>query len=286
MENPPARLTEKTDLIFDIGMHRGKDTDFYLKKGFRVVAVEANPTHVRQAQQRFSKQIECSHLVVVPAAISTAPGRIAFYINLDKDDWGTISPDFALRNEQLGTRSQKVEVDAVTLQSIMQKHGVPYYMKIDIEGADTLCLEGLHHFDQRPRFVSIEIDLISFADGFASIVHLWNLGYRDFKLVNQANNKRVTCPNPPREGIFVPARFDAHTSGPFGEESPGEWLDIEALLARYQKIMHEQRLFGASGKYYHTPLRHLSKWTRRLVGWEPVGWYDLHARFTETSEAE
>lgn len=279
MENRQVQLCENTDLVFDIGMHQGKDTDFYLKKGFRVVAVEANPEHVSRAQQKFSEQIKHGTLTIVPAAISPAVGRIAFYINLDKDDWGTISEDFASRNEQLGTRSKKVEVDAVTLESIIQEHGVPYYMKIDIEGADTLCLEGLDHFRQRPRFVSIEIDLMSFSDGFDSIVHLWNLGYRDFKLVNQANNKRAVCPNPPREGNYVPARFDAHTSGPFGEESPGEWLDIEKLLARYHMIMREQRLFGASGKYYHTPLRHLSKWTRRLVGWEPVGWYDLHARY-------
>jgi FkbM family methyltransferase len=281
MENRPTRLSEETDLIYDIGMHRGNDTDFYLKKGFRVVAVEANPAHINRASTQFADSISQNKLVLVPAAISPAPGRIAFYINLDKDDWGTISPDFASRNDQLGTRSEKVEVDAVTIESILQQHGVPYYMKIDIEGADTLCLDGLYHFDQRPRFVSIEIDLISFADGFDSIVHLWNLGYRDFKLVNQANNKRVVCPNPPREGAYVPARFNAHTSGPFGEESPGEWLDIESLMSRYHKVMQEQRLFGASGKYYHTPLRHLSKWTRRLIGSEPVGWYDLHARFTE-----
>ena len=30
-------------LIFDIGMNNGNDTDFYLAKGFHVVAVEANP---------------------------------------------------------------------------------------------------------------------------------------------------------------------------------------------------------------------------------------------------
>ena len=30
-------------IIFDIGMHCGEDTDFYLKKGFTVVGVEANP---------------------------------------------------------------------------------------------------------------------------------------------------------------------------------------------------------------------------------------------------
>lgn len=30
-------------LIYDIGAHLGEDTDFYLKKGFKVVAIEANP---------------------------------------------------------------------------------------------------------------------------------------------------------------------------------------------------------------------------------------------------
>ena len=34
---------KQDDLIFDVGLHRGEDTEFYLKKGFRVVAFEANP---------------------------------------------------------------------------------------------------------------------------------------------------------------------------------------------------------------------------------------------------
>ncbi len=63
-------------------------------------------------------------------------------------------------------------------------------MKINIEGADAYCLEGLYHIGQRSRFVSIEINLLSFAEGFESFVHLWNLSYRDFELVNQAFYKR------------------------------------------------------------------------------------------------
>ena len=35
------------DLIYDVGMHNGADTAFYLAKGFRVVAVEANPELVQ-----------------------------------------------------------------------------------------------------------------------------------------------------------------------------------------------------------------------------------------------
>jgi len=283
MTDQQARLTEHSDLIYDIGMHLGKDTEFYLQKGFRVVAVEASPDHISRANQQFQQPVADGRLTLVPSAIAPKPGRIQFFRNLDKDDWGTISEEFAARNDRLGTRSESVEVDAITLSSLLTQHGVPYYMKIDIEGADTLCLEALHNFQERPRFVSIEIDLISFADGFDSIVHLWALGYRDFKLVNQSLNKTAICPNPPLEGRYVPASFDAHTSGPFGEESPGTWLDIDLLLQRYQKIMRQQERFGASGKYYYTPLRHLSKWSRRLLGMEPVGWYDLHARFSETA---
>ena len=32
-----------TDLVFDIGMNNGDDTAYYLHRGFRVVAVEADP---------------------------------------------------------------------------------------------------------------------------------------------------------------------------------------------------------------------------------------------------
>ena len=31
------------DLIFDVGCNNGDDTDFYLRKGFRVVAIDADP---------------------------------------------------------------------------------------------------------------------------------------------------------------------------------------------------------------------------------------------------
>src|SRR5690348_14857053 len=44
----------KTDgLIYDVGLCDGDDTAFYLAKGFRVVAVEANPALVAAAKQRF-----------------------------------------------------------------------------------------------------------------------------------------------------------------------------------------------------------------------------------------
>ena len=44
---------KKQNLIFDVGLHKGEDTDFYLKKGFSVVAFEADPDLVAACQERF-----------------------------------------------------------------------------------------------------------------------------------------------------------------------------------------------------------------------------------------
>ena len=51
-------MNESKKLIYDVGMHKGEDSDFYLKKGFRVVGFEADPDLAELCRQRFSKQIK------------------------------------------------------------------------------------------------------------------------------------------------------------------------------------------------------------------------------------
>jgi FkbM family methyltransferase len=68
-------------LIFDVGMHTGQDTDFYLKKGFDVVAVEANPALVEGARERFRDAIACGRLVIHEVAIADREGETDFYVN-------------------------------------------------------------------------------------------------------------------------------------------------------------------------------------------------------------
>jgi 16S rRNA A1518/A1519 N6-dimethyltransferase RsmA/KsgA/DIM1 with predicted DNA glycosylase/AP lyase activity len=41
------------DLIYDVGMNNGDDTAYYLRRGFRVVAIEADTRLVRCAAERF-----------------------------------------------------------------------------------------------------------------------------------------------------------------------------------------------------------------------------------------
>ncbi len=60
---------KKKNLIYDVGLHKGEDTDFYLKKGFDVVAFEANPDLVKHCKERFINEIQTGQLVIVEGAI-------------------------------------------------------------------------------------------------------------------------------------------------------------------------------------------------------------------------
>jgi FkbM family methyltransferase len=146
------------DLIMDVGMHVGNDTAFYLSKGFRVVAIEADPTLVCRARHAFTEPLSQGRLTIIEGAIAEKTGTTTFYANRYKDDWGSTDQAFARRNELLGAPGTQIKVAAVTFDQILNAYGTPYYLKIDIEGKDHLCLEALRHCGRRPRYISIEMD--------------------------------------------------------------------------------------------------------------------------------
>lgn len=82
-----------SNLIFDIGLHHGQDTDFYLKKGFRVVAFEADPGNAEFCRNRFARELADGRLTIVEGAITenSAGGEVKFYRNPDHSLWGSTS---------------------------------------------------------------------------------------------------------------------------------------------------------------------------------------------------
>lgn len=262
-------------MIMDVGMHLGEDTQFYLDKGFRVVAIEAHPQFLAENRIKFRDYIEKGLLEIVPLAIAEKDGEVPFYLFPEKSDWGTLDSGYAQRNIARGTAHKIVEVPSVTFESILQRYGIPYYLKIDIEGADILCIKALHHFAERPKYVSFEAELISFESTFEALSHLYVLGYRRFKIVNQRINPARRCPDPPREGKYVNAGFTNTMSGPFGEEAAGDWESIEETLERYRRILRAQRLFCPEGRYPR--LQPTFDRVSQFFGGEPLGWYDFHA---------
>jgi len=262
------------DLIYDVGMHRGQDTEFYLKKGFRVVAVEANQELCDEVAARLADEVESGRLMIVNKAIAETAGKVTFYRNEKLSSWGTVDPAWARRNAaNHNAPSTEVTVEATTMDAILREHGVPYYAKIDIEGLDLVALRGLGSAPDRPRYVSIESDKVSLAGLHEEFSLLQGLGYDRFKIVPQHLIHKQRLPRPAREGRDVSHTFLGGASGAFGEDVPGKWMTVDEALEAYRRIFIRYGLLGSDALIRSRVIR---KGLRMLFG--EVGWYDTHAK--------
>jgi FkbM family methyltransferase len=218
----------ESDLIYDVGMCDGADTAFYLAKGFRVVAVEANPALVERNRARFSREIEDGRLIILNTAIGPAAGRAAFDVHTSNEHWSSIVTS---RRPQMAGQYKTIDVECATLDAVVKQYGVPYYLKIDIEEADLCAIQSLDGLLERPIYISAEAHSSTIVDS------LHRQGYRFFKLVDQATKNQLRMwPWGWREGRYVWLNFTDSHSGPFGEESPGQWLDRDQVLAEFFRL--------------------------------------------------
>ncbi len=262
------------NLIYDVGFHIGEDTEYYLKKGFRVVAIEANPELCRLGSEAFSGPIASGQLTLVNLAIAEKSGPITFFRNKQKSIWGTLNADWADRNRRRGAESEPITVGAVTMRDLFERYGVPYYIKIDIEGSDLVALRGLGAAATRPKFVSIESEKDSFRALRREFDILLGLGYDEFKIVPQRHiGTRQTPPKPAREGAYAAHTFRPGSSGLFGEEAPGRWMNVDASIRAYKRIFLRYVLTGDDPLLNSSLLIN----TLKILGMRGE-WYDTHAR--------
>lgn len=282
------------DLIYDVGMHKGEDTDFYLKKGFRVVGFEADPDLANYCRERFKNYIATGQLTIIEGAIidldiegNKEKKTITFYKNEGMSVLGTINLNWAERNEFLGSPSSgTVEVRVLDFVDEVQKYGIPHYMKIDIEGSDMVCVNALKRFSKRPNYISIESDKTSLAKIIKEINTLYDLGYDRFAAVEQTDIPFAqTPPYPAIEGTYTPEyRFELGCTGLFGSELHG-WKSKQGIVLKYYIIGLSYYLLGDRGimeawsfkgawVFRAIVRRTLRLFTRATV----PGWYDTHAR--------
>ena len=275
----PARARPQLapDVIFDVGMHRGEDTEYYLRKGFRVVAFEAQPDLVEAARRQFATALRGGRLELVSGAITPSGlGSVTFYVHSRLSGWGTTERSRAIRNEVMG-KSAEVTVPAVDFAACLREHGVPHYLKIDIEAADMLCVEALFEVEpeQRPCYVSIEAESESWSGVVRQFDTLEQLGYTRFAIVQQATIGGRVGPITMRAGSTIPYCFKHHSSGPFGEDLAGPWLDKPEAMRRYRRILLKLMAAHAFDQLPKgTEIRYVAA---ALVGRPLPGWFDIHA---------
>lgn len=261
-------------LIMDVGVHHGEDTEFYLKKGFSVVGIEADPLLYESTQRSLRRYIEEGRLTLLNVAVAAEDGDVTFHRNLNKSDWGTTSAAWAARNERLGGRSVAITVPGLRFEKILERYGIPYYLKIDIEGADLLCVHALKKFTARPKYLSLESTKTSWDGLVQEFELLQDLNYVRFKVIDQQWIEKQVCPNPAREGLYVPHTFRVGSSGAFGEEAPGTWLPAPDAIRVYKRIFRKYRFFGDNS----LAILRSNRVLRALERFVPSpGWFDTHA---------
>ncbi len=252
------------ELIYDVGSHAGHDVAYYLNRGFKVLAIDANPRLIERVRKRFADQVAAGRLHLVSAAIGREVGECDLWLSASDDGSSSI---FA---HEVRDPAGSIRVPTRPLTSIIEEFGVPFYLKVDIQGADHFCLEALTP-GTSPRYLSWEAG----PDAMDCLELAHRLGYRRFKCIDQTVFRQIAYLPSLRgrvlrrwreltgletdRGIrrygwkFIPG----HSSGPFGEETDGSWRTIEHIRREW---------LGFQDRF-----RALSR---------PPAWYDFHARLS------
>jgi FkbM family methyltransferase len=134
-------------LCFDVGAHIGDRTQLFLDIPARVVAVE--PQRVCQAALA-AKYGARDDFTLVRAALGAEPGEAAILVADDGDAsvLATLSEEWIERVRSSGRfarfhwdRTEHVEV--TTLDALIERHGLPAFCKVDVEGYEPAVLAGL-----------------------------------------------------------------------------------------------------------------------------------------------
>jgi FkbM family methyltransferase len=240
--------------IFDIGMYDGSDTAYYLECGYKVIAVEANPEFVDRAKRRFAGKIASGQLTCINAAISSTGEDVE--LNLA---WDTPASNSLFNNRITNQRPTcAITVPGVTLHQLVEQFGMPDYLKVDIEGADHLCILSLTS-ETHPNFLSFEVG----DDVDQLLSHVETIGFRRFKVINQSSFRNLANQRCLHDrlahrlmrymGYHEPlmvrraGRFfsTGRSSGPVPWRSDGPWRSGDATRSELYKARTSNTLSGA-----------------------------------------
>ena len=132
-------------LCFDIGAHLGDRVDAWRRLGACVVAVEPQPLFRDLLTQRYRNDPQVR---VEPVALAEQPGRQTLWVSRRTPTVSTINPVW---REAMAASPRfrgvswdaSCEVEVITLDGLIARHGVPAFCKLDVEGAEGQVLEGL-----------------------------------------------------------------------------------------------------------------------------------------------
>jgi len=147
MDRLYARFVRPGDLVFDAGAHVGDRVAAFRRLKARVVAIEPQPALVRTLRLLYGRDRD---VVIEPVALGERAGNVELKLNLDNPTVSTASDEFVAAargapgwDDQAW--SKRITVPMTTLDALIARHGVPAFLKVDVEGFEAQVLAGLSH---------------------------------------------------------------------------------------------------------------------------------------------
>jgi FkbM family methyltransferase len=179
MQRLYADFVRPGDLVFDVGAHVGDRVRTFRRLGARVVAVEPQPALAKVLRLFYGRD---PLVKIEAAAVGRQVGTTELSLNVQNPTVSTASSDFiAAARNAAGWQDQqwtkRIRVPVTTLDALIDAHGTPSFIKIDVEGFEAEALAGL---SDAPAALSFEFTMIQRDVAQACIARCAELGYRRF----------------------------------------------------------------------------------------------------------
>ncbi|HEY4139824.1 MAG TPA: FkbM family methyltransferase [Pseudolabrys sp.] len=145
MDRMYAQFVRPGDLVFDIGAHVGDRIAAFRRLNARVVAAEPQPALVTTLRLLYSRD---PNVTIEATAIGRQAGEVELNVNIDNPTISTASNDFIAAAAgapgwEGQTWGKSLRVPLTTIDALVERHGVPAFVKIDVEGFEAEALAGL-----------------------------------------------------------------------------------------------------------------------------------------------
>jgi FkbM family methyltransferase len=150
-----SQFVKQGELVFDAGANVGVYSEIFTDLGAKVVAIEPNPDCCRLLERLANRR----SVTVESCAVGETFDRIVLRLS-DNSELSSANPDWCAKVQRSSLHWNahwvgEIEVEVTTLDRLAERHGIPSFVKIDVEGFDDRVMRGMSF---KPNVLTFEFN--------------------------------------------------------------------------------------------------------------------------------